>query len=84
MHDEVDAALEPMRTIIRADGGDIRLVGVDGGRVDLELILTDAHCRECVMPRAYLEPMALDMLRDEVPAVETVAIADPRESDADV
>ncbi|MEQ8716063.1 MAG: NifU family protein [Acidimicrobiales bacterium] len=81
MQADVDSALAGIRSIIQADGGDIRLVDVDGAKVTLELVLDSAECRECVMPRAYLEPMALDMLRAAVPAVREVTIADPREAD---
>jgi Fe-S cluster biogenesis protein NfuA len=34
MRDEVEAALEPIRHQIRADGGDIELLDVDGRRSD--------------------------------------------------
>lgn len=66
------------------------LVAADGARVDvrsatsevltLDLVLVDAGCEECVMPRAHLEAILRDQLQDALrrpPAV--VTIHDPRE-----
>ncbi len=74
-------ALDEVRSLVQADGGDMKLVGVDGdaGKVDLLLVLEGASCEECVMPRDFLEQIALEMLRRKVPAVSTVSIDDPRE-----
>jgi hypothetical protein len=47
--------------------------------VDLLLVLEGASCEECVMPRDFLEQIALEMLRRKVPAVAAVSIDDPRE-----
>lgn len=76
----VGAAVDELRSLITADGGDVEVVSLDAstGQVSLRLILEDAHCRECVMPREFLEPIALDMLTGAEPAVSAVAIDDPR------
>lgn len=75
----VDRALEGLRALVRADGGDLALAAVDGDKVVLTLILEDAECAECVMPRSFLEQLALDRLRADVPGVGAVIITDPRE-----
>ena len=73
--------IEPVRTLVTADGGDIEVVSHDAtsGALALRLVLEDAHCKECVMPREFLEQIALDMLGSE--QVSSVAIEDPRESE---
>ena len=58
---------------------DLVLVGSDAasGEVQLSLVLEGVECRECVMPREFLEPIALDMIGSKVPAVTGVRINDP-------
>lgn len=79
----VEAGIERLRSLIAADGGDleVRSWDPDTGVLTIRLILEDAICRECVMPREFLEPIALDMLGSAEPAVRSVAIEDPRLSD---
>ena len=77
--DTLASALDEVRVLVRADGGDLVLTQIEGSRVDLRLIVEGAECAECVMPREFLEQVALDILRRKVPAVGAVTIADPRE-----
>jgi Fe-S cluster biogenesis protein NfuA len=73
-------ALDEVRALVQADGGDMTLVATsDTGKVDLLLVVEGASCEECVMPREILEQIALDMLHRKVPAVTSVTIDDPRE-----
>ncbi len=73
-------ALDEVRALVQADGGDMTLVATnDTGQVDLLLVVEGASCEECVMPREILEQIALDMLHRKVPAVTSVTIDDPRE-----
>ena len=74
-------ALDEVRSLVQADGGDMELVGLDAdtGAVNLRLVIEGASCEECVMPRDFLEQIALDVLRKTVPAVLAVSIDDPRE-----
>jgi Fe-S cluster biogenesis protein NfuA len=74
-------ALDNVRSLVQADGGDLELVGVDPSsrRVNLRLVLEGVSCHECVMPRPMLEDIAANMLRRSVPDLETVSIEDPRE-----
>lgn len=78
---EISAALDDVRALVQADGGDLVLVGSDpaSGEIHLSLVLEGVECRECVMPRDFLEPIALDMIGAKVPAVTVVRIDDPRE-----
>ena len=73
-------ALDEPRSLVQADGADMRLLGVDdAGIVSLELILEGASCAECVLPRGLLEQIVLDMLMKKTNAVAGVTIKDPRE-----
>jgi|HubBroStandDraft_1064217.scaffolds.fasta_scaffold1401223_2 Fe-S cluster biogenesis protein NfuA len=75
------SAVESVRHLVQADGGDMELMGVDegDGEVRLRLILDGVDCHECVMPRPILEDIAGNLLRRSVPDVKRVAIDDPRE-----
>ena len=75
----VIAALDEVRGLVAADGGDVELEGVDGATVRLRLVLETAHCVECVMPRPFLEQVSLGVFqRNGVPA-DAVTIDDPRD-----
>jgi Fe-S cluster biogenesis protein NfuA len=74
------SALEEVQEIIRADGGDLHLVGVDGGTARLRLVVETAACVECVLPRSMLEQVALKMMKPSVPGLTGVEVDDPRES----
>lgn len=73
------AALEGARSLVQADGGDLVVDSIDGGVIRAHLVIEGAECAECVMPRQFLEQVALDMVQREVPGIDQVAIADPRE-----
>ena len=76
----VDAGLAPVRAILQGDGGDIEFLSVDGDTVVLRLIIEDANCAECVLPRDMLEMVALDVMMPSVPGLMHVRIEDPRET----
>ena len=75
----IEPALEEVRALVQADGGDMLLRSIDGATVNLQLVVEGASCVECVMPREILEQIALDVLHRAVPEVAAVAIDDPRE-----
>jgi hypothetical protein len=66
--------VSPVRDLIQLDGGDIEVLSDDTSGVHLRLILTDAECAECVMPKGVLEEVASKLLG--LP----VRIDDPREA----
>jgi hypothetical protein len=76
---DLGPALDELRGLVSADGGDIVLEGVEGSTVRVRLVLETAHCVECVMPRPFLERVALDVFRRNGVDAEAVAIDDPRE-----
>ena len=75
----IAAGLDEVRGLVTPDGGDMVLEGVDGATVRLRLVLETAHCVECVMPKPFLEQVALDVFRRNGDEADTVAIDDPRE-----
>lgn len=75
----LDGALARLRGLVSADGADLDLVDHDAatGRLHLRLVIPDAHCAECVMPRAALEATATSRLA--IHGIAQVTIDDPRE-----
>jgi hypothetical protein len=82
--DGLEPGLEELRGLVRADGSDLALIDVDGDTIRLRLLIEDTTRADCVMPRPFLEDLALDILQRAVPTVRRVEIDDPREAaDAD-
>ena len=72
-------ALDEIRGLVQADGGDMVLTAVEGGTISLQLVVEGAHCVECVMPRPFLEQVALDVFQRAGVAADAVVVDDPRE-----
>ena len=81
-HQRAEAALAGVRELVAADGGDIVVASTSADTVRLTLVLETAACAECVMPRAFLETVALDMMRPVLPELTAVVVDDPREAPA--
>lgn len=81
MIDDATAAggVAALRDFLQADGADVELAGIEGGTLRFNLLLADARCAECVVPRPLLEAVALQLLQPLVPGLAAVAIHDPRE-----
>lgn len=77
----LDEAVGELRALVALDGGDVELVSATGSTVALRLILEGAECRECVMPKEFLEQIALDMVSTRLDEVSAVTIDDPRVAD---
>ena len=75
------AALQDVRAIVSADGGDLEVLsaGDDYSSLHLRLVLEGANCEECVLPRPMLESIATDMIQRKVPGFQSVSIVDPRD-----
>jgi hypothetical protein len=71
----VSTDISPVRDLIQLDGGDIEVLADDGSSVHLRLLLEDAECAECVMPRGVLEEVSSKLLG------VAVRIDDPREAE---
>jgi Fe-S cluster biogenesis protein NfuA len=73
MEEKVKAALESIRSILLADGGDVELVSVsDGGTVTVRL---KGACGGCPMAAMTLRQIIESRIRSEVPEVTEVVAA---------
>ncbi len=70
--DALTATLDYIRPALQADGGDLVLLGVEGGRVSLQLV---GACGGCPLATLTLTSGIERILRDRVPGVtEVVAV----------
>ncbi len=82
------ASFDDLRATLRQDGGELTLLGLgrdgdgNGTVAQVALELLDAGCAECVMPRAFLEPLILRALAAEIDGLVRVELHDPRETPA--
>ena len=74
-----DATIEEIRALVAADGGAVAVVAADPALLHLALVLDDDACRECVMPRSFLEQVAADIAARHGHPDTRVVIDDPRE-----
>ena len=77
--DHATSALTEARDLVQADGGDLVVDAVEGGTIRAHLVIEGAECAECVMPKQFLEQVALDIVRRQLPSIDQIAIDDPRE-----
>ena len=69
MKEKVEAALAKIRPALQADGGDVELVGVDGGVVKVSLT---GACAGCPMSTMTLKQGIERILKEEIPEVKEV------------
>jgi Fe-S cluster biogenesis protein NfuA len=69
MKEKVEKALAKIRPALQADGGDVELVGVEGGVVKLKL---KGSCAGCPMSTMTLKQGIERVLKQEVPEVKEV------------
>ncbi len=70
MKEKVQAAIEKIRPMLKADGGDVELVGVsDDGIVQVRL---QGACAGCPMSQMTLKNGIERVIKQEVPEVKTV------------
>jgi Fe-S cluster biogenesis protein NfuA len=66
---EVEEVLEELRPMLAMDGGDFRLLGVEGGRVDLR---AEGACAGCHAQAETLSQALEKRLRERCPWIESV------------
>jgi len=69
MREKVEKALAKIRPALQADGGDVELVGVDGGTVKVRL---RGACAGCPMATMTLKAGIERLLKKDVPEVKEV------------
>jgi Fe-S cluster biogenesis protein NfuA len=67
--DKVEAVLAKIRPALQADGGDVELVGVDGGVVKVSL---KGACAGCPVATVTLKQGIERILKEEIPEVKEV------------
>ncbi|MEE8374622.1 MAG: NifU family protein [Dehalococcoidia bacterium] len=72
MKEKVEAALDMIRPSLQADGGDVELVGVDNGTVQVRLT---GACGGCPMAAMTLKEGVERVIKEQVPdIVEVVSV----------
>jgi Fe-S cluster biogenesis protein NfuA len=69
MKEKVEVALARIRPALQADGGDVELVGVEGGVVKLKL---KGSCAGCPMSTMTLKLGIERVLKEQIPEVKEV------------
>ncbi|XPV76801.1 MAG: NifU family protein [Desulfovibrio sp.] len=76
MHDKVEAALEKVRPILQADGGDVSLVEVtEDGMVRVQL---QGKCKGCPMSKMTLKNVVEKFILKTLPTLKGVEAVDDR------
>jgi Fe-S cluster biogenesis protein NfuA len=68
-NEQVQAVLDKIRPALQADGGDVELIGVEGGVVKVSL---QGACRGCPMSQMTLANGVERVLKQELPDVVRV------------
>jgi Fe-S cluster biogenesis protein NfuA len=69
--ERVEAVLERVRPFMKADGGDIELIDVNGNSADVRLT---GMCAECPSAHMTLYLGVESALREEIPEFETLRV----------
>jgi len=69
MKDKVEAALNEIRPMLQADGGDVELVEIDGNVVKVRL---QGACAGCPMSQMTLKNGIERVLKEKIPEIESV------------
>ncbi len=69
VRDRVAFALEEVRPALRADGGDVELVGIDGPVVRVHL---EGACKGCPMAGSTLADFVTERIKLYAPEIEQV------------
>jgi Fe-S cluster biogenesis protein NfuA len=69
LNNDVEAALERIRNALRAEGGDVKLMGIDDGVVKVKL---QGTCAGCPFSQMTLKNFIEKELKKDVPGVKGV------------
>ncbi len=69
MQDKVEEVLDKVRPVLERDGGNVELVGVDGGTVKVKLV---GACAGCPLSQLTLKNGIERILKQEIPEVKEV------------
>ncbi|MBI3968744.1 MAG: NifU family protein [Chloroflexi bacterium] len=74
MRDQIEGVLEKFRPGFQADGADLALGNVDGGNVEVKLLVGPNTCEECMLPPDQLEKMFEMSIKQSVATVQSVKV----------
>ena len=69
MKEKVETALDGIRPMLQADGGDVELVEVEGGVVKVRL---QGACAGCPMSQMTLKNGIERILKEKIPEIQSV------------
>jgi Fe-S cluster biogenesis protein NfuA len=69
MQEKVQAAIDKIRPMLQADGGDVELIGVENGIVKVRL---KGACAGCPMSRMTLKNGIERVLKQQIPEIKAV------------
>jgi Fe-S cluster biogenesis protein NfuA len=69
MKEKVETALDEIRPMLQADGGDVELVEVEGGVVKVRL---QGACAGCPMSQMTLKNGIERILKEKIPEIQSV------------
>ena len=69
MKERVEAALDKIKPALQADGGDVTLVDIKDGVVEVKLV---GACAGCPMSRLTLKNGIERVLKEEIPEIKEV------------
>lgn len=81
LHDSAVTAIGKLRTALQADGADLQVREVSSSSAQIELIVTDKACLDCIVNKQILQGILLDALVITLPSIREVTVIDPREAD---
>ena len=69
VEERVAFAIEEVRPALKADGGDVALIGIDGSTVRVNL---QGACRNCAMAHNTLTDFVVERIKLYAPEIENV------------
>ena len=72
MKEKVEAAIDKIRPMLQADGGDVELIGVEDGIVKVRL---KGACAGCPMSQMTLKNGIERVLKQQIPEIKAVESA---------
>lgn len=83
--DNVESAIAEFRTFLTNDGADLRLRALDtsAGTIELDLVIGEATCEECVIEPQMLRAIITEFFTDKLPGLLHTKVHDPRVSVAE-
>lgn len=80
--DALNAAIEEMQALMRADGADllVRELNVPAARLHLVVDLANVECLDCVVPPDMLRQVIQDAITKKYAGELEILIDDPREA----